>query len=406
MSLTVLQLVQACSYEHNLPPPSTLSTTDASINQFIYLLKATGRELVALRCWPQLKKSYTIFLQSNRSNYQLPQDFYSAIPNSSWDQGNKWQMQGPLGDAHWNYRLYGYVTLENRKAFRVFGPDINPNDNLGQLQISPIPGDAEQDISITFDYISKSWLLPPSWSAGATISASASLSSAGNVYTHTVGVTTGTVPPNMANGIGLDGGVLWKYITVTVWGALTAYAPGDYVSHSGNKYKCTVGGISGATGPVGAADGETDGTVTWDYIVSGTAWAAETSYAQDLYVTTGGNLYHAVTQTTQKSGKVAPTWTATTVSDGLITWTYSAAAFESFTSDNDLVLFDDALMIAGIKYRYLRARGLEYQHIFQDYERLKAVSVGRWNDGMKMTMGGGMMRSGFSPTLSEGSWTF
>lgn len=409
---TVLQLIQSACYEANIAPPSTLATSDSAVNQFIYLFKQAGRELVALRCWPQLKKSYTLYLQSGRSNYPLPQDFYSALPNTSWDQSNKWQMQGPLGDGNWNYRQYGYVTLENRNAFRVFGPDINVNDNMGQLQINPTPGDAQQDVPITFEYISKTWLLPPVWVSGGTVTASASVNSGGNVYTHSVGTTAGTVPPNMAYGTGQEGGVSWKYYTRAAWQSSTPYGAGEYVTNGGNQYKCVISGISASSGgPTGTASTNvTDGTAQWLYTAV-SAWTAETAYGVGTYVSSGANFYRCVNpgvigSNSRISGKVAPVWTNTTVSDGTITWTFSPGAYDSFSSESDLCLFDDALIISGLKYRILRARGLEYEHIFNEYQILKSVAVGRWNEGMKLSMGGGYMRSGFNPNLPEGNFSF
>jgi lysophospholipase L1-like esterase len=55
------------------------------------------------------------------------------------------------------------------------------------------------------------------------------------------------------------------------WKASTAYALGAVVSKGGNAYIATVGGTSGASWMNTRAIGQTDGTVTWDYIGKQTA---------------------------------------------------------------------------------------------------------------------------------------
>lgn len=56
------------------------------------------------------------------------------------------------------------------------------------------------------------------------------------------------------------------------WTASTAYIVGYQVSNNGLVYQCTVAGTSaGSGGPTGRAVGQTDNTVTWDYIGPQTA---------------------------------------------------------------------------------------------------------------------------------------
>ena len=57
--------------------------------------------------------------------------------------------------------------------------------------------------------------------------------------------------------------------TTAGWTGSTAYfsSPQNFVTNSGNIYKCTTGGISAATGgPTGTTAAITDGTVTWAYV--------------------------------------------------------------------------------------------------------------------------------------------
>lgn len=46
-----------------------------------------------------------------------------------------------------------------------------------------------------------------------------------------------------------------------------------------------------------------------------------------------------------------------------------------FTADDDLALFDDEILLAGLKWRWNKSKGLDYQEDFQDYEILVANAM-------------------------------
>lgn len=398
MAFTVLQLVQQACYEAGYPVPSALAAaTDAANLQYLNLLYAVGRELRRSRVWSQLKRSYSFNLVQGRTQYQLPEDFYAGLASTSWDQENRWEMRGPSTDGMWSYRTYGYVTVENRKAYRVFGPDINTSDSRGQFWINPTPGPDSGGTAITFDYISKTWIVPPSWAASTAVSGTIYRNSNGNIYKLTTNGTTSTTSPSMSYGQGQDGGVFWTYVTTSAWAGSTAYQQGEYVTNGGNTYICVQSGVSSG-GPSGTSTNITDGTVLWDY-VSLSAWTAETSYSVGTYVTNGGNKYLCTTprlfsNVAQKSGKVGPRWTATTETDGTAVWTIQPQAFETLITDSDLCLFDDDLVILGLQWRFMRAKGLDYAAVQAEYERAKSRAAARWNPGRKISLGAeGVTRS-------------
>jgi hypothetical protein len=67
--------------------------------------------------------------------------------------------------------------------------------------------------------------------------------------------------------------------------------------------------------------------------------------------------------------------------DGI--WIYSATEVpkDSFTADDDLIAFDARLAIDGLKYRFLKAKGLEYGEEMRDFltrlNKLAARTNGR-----------------------------
>lgn len=415
MPKTVLELVQAACYETSIPAPSTLvNVTDVGTLQTLHLFYATGRELRQARCWPQLKKNYSVVIQSGRTQYYLPQDFYAGLTDTYWDQGNRWQMQGPMGDGQWNYRLYGYVTIENRKAFRIWGPDINQSSGRGQFLLNPTPGDTQAGILCTFEYLSKSWLLPPSWAPSTSYAQNDYVNSAGNIYkkTDSGSDTSGTVAPTVNYmGQGQDGGVYWTALTTPAWAGDTYYAASDFVLNSGNLYQCMTGGKSASSGgPTTTDESITDGTVTWQYCSVG-SWEGETNVVFGSFINVGGQYYEATTpgvfsNNTQKSGKNQPNWTLSEQTDGTITWTVQPQAYETIISDDDLCVFDDELMIMGLKWRFLQAKGMGYQDLRAEYEVMKDAAVGRWNNGQRINFGGsGYVLAGLNPNIPEGNFT-
>lgn len=414
MGLSVLNLIKAACYELNIPAPSAIAaSTDSADLQLKNLFYAIGEDLRRHCLWPQLKKRYTVRLESGRSQYQLPQDFYQALYGTHWDNNNQWRMLGPLSDSSFSMRTYGYVTIENRNSYRVFGPDFNPNSGQGQFNVDPTPGDDVADTELSFEYVSRNWLMPAAWSASTGYSGSDQVSSAGNIYTRSSGTTSGAIPPNMAYGVGQDGGVFWLYIAPTSWGADTAYAAGDYVTNGGNLYLCTVGGVSASSGgPTGTTTNTdiTDNTVTWQYKTVGT-WTGSTSYDRGDIILESAKYYKSVTpvnngSSSSKTGKNAPTWSNTTVSDGGVTWTFRSSSYETIGADTDICVFDDELMKEGLKFKFALARGLEFQSYQQQYERMKSVAATRWNAGKVISMGGSdPVPSGLNPNIPEGRFT-
>lgn len=405
---TVLQILQRAAQEQGLPVPSSIvgSTVNSTI-QLTNNFYATGRELREQKWWPPLKKKWTIRMNSGQDKYPLPQDFFAAIPETNWDRNNRWQMLGPMSDSMWNLRLYGYITLQNRKAFRVFGPDINPNSGGGQFEINPTPGDGEQGLQLTFEYLSQSWLTPQLWTAGTSYGANVYVSCYGNVYQKGSGTANaGTVPPNMANGVGRDGGVSWLALpSISAWQSSTVYPAGRYVTNGGNLYYCTSGGVSASSGgPSGTDESITDGSVTWQY-TEVQSWTGQTDYDQGDTILISAQYY--VAQNGGKTGQTAPTWSETTVSDGTITWTQVKTPYDTILADTDLCLFEDELMILGVKWRYLQAKGLGYQDLFSEYQALKSASVARYQPGALISMaGGGYLPAGLNPNYPIGNFTF
>lgn len=402
MARTVLQLIQQACYRSLIPAPSALvGETSTDTLQKLHLFYSVGEELRAAHCWSQLKRKYSFYLQEGRTQYTLPLDFYAPIPFTGTDLANSWPID-QIGDADYNYRTYAIAAVGNRKAFRIFGPDNNPNSSQGQFYVSPRPSAGDTNQRITIEYISKTWLIPPLWTPSETVAQNTYRFSCGNIYKkQDSGSEVGsTVPPNMAYGEGQDGGAKWVYISASAWASTTGYATGSYVTNGGNLYYATEGGISGASGPSGSTATQTDGTVTWAYKTI-SAWANYTEYSEGDLVTNASKRYRCIES--GRSGSLGPNWTQTVLADGSIDWEHITTPYEAIVTDSDLCLFDDELLIAGLRSKYPNARGQDNMQILAEYEALKLAASSRWLHGKRFSMASTRY---YGPTanLPEGSF--
>jgi hypothetical protein len=427
---TILELVQAACYEGNIAAPSTLvgSSLDLSTLQLVHLTYATVRELRAARVWPQLKRRHIFDLEGGRSDYPLPEDFYAAIPDTEYDRNSTYALNSAT-DAAWNAVAYSGLTGSLGYDFRIFGPDINPTTGRGQFQIMPTPGDSVTGQTVSFEYISRTWLLPTAWAPGATIALNDYRSSNGNIYKATVAGTTQAAsipyrgPTVTSRGIGQDGGVFWRAIVLPTWAPNKAYRIGDHVrgTDSFNDYVCTTGGTSspGGSGPIGwSGSAIVDGTVIWKWVATTAPkfnWNALTAYPSGSYIRVIDSIlltvttYLAVTpsgNSGQLTGKLVPKWFSDgTERDANVTWQAQTAPYDRILSDTDRCLFDDELMIAGLKWRFLRARGLEYQDLQAEYVAHKDAAVSRWQPQQKISLAGDCLCWPPYPRVPNGNWS-
>lgn len=257
MTMTVLAICTSALYELGQPVPSTLLGTSPSSAQLRNIIEAQSRQLRNKRTFPQQKKSYSFDLVSGQYKYPLPQDYYSPLLDTWWDDDLRLRMLGPLGDAAWTDRTKGLSATTPEVGFRIFGPDSNIHSAGGQLQVHPTPTASGETLS--FEYISKNLFLPKDWTPS------------------TAGFTT------------------------------------------------------------------------------------------NVYVNANGNIYICSAITTGTTGTTAPSHTSGTAVDGGVTWQYVSSAYESVIANTDLSLFDDDIMVAGVKWRYLKAKSLDYQEEYAAY---------------------------------------
>lgn len=108
-------------------------------------------------------------------------------------------------------------------------------------------------------------------------------------------------------------------------------------------------------------------------------WTASTVYTAGDAANANGNIYTTATGGTSGSTEPTGTSTAGDISDGGITdWTYQSAAKETVTADDDYCIFDDDVVIAGIRAFYLRTKGQDNSQEMKEFMDMIQSARSRW----------------------------
>lgn len=137
-------------------------------------------------------------------------------------------------------------------------------------------------------------------------------------------------------------------------------------------------------------------------------WAPATIYAFGDTVSVNGAFYICTTPGT--SGAVRPSTVTDPVPlDGTVGWTVFVGLYQvddtnTELSDNDICLFDDDLMIEGMRWAYFRAKGQDYEQERSDWEQELKNAFARFNGPTKVNMADEIGSNFWWPNLPVGSW--
>lgn len=122
-------------------------------------------------------------------------------------------------------------------------------------------------------------------------------------------------------------------------------------------------------------------SVNW--LKPSTEWAASTVFAANSYCFYLGNVYKTTAGGT--SGSTPPTHSTGTVSDGGVSWTFSA--YDRVLADTDILTLSPQVLKLGIKWRWKRENGVEWE-TYQDEAAAaaqRAVQSGRSAQEVQLT---------------------
>lgn len=137
------------------------------------------------------------------------------------------------------------------------------------------------------------------------------------------------------------------------------------------------------------------------------SWVTNTVYAAGAIVSGDGYVYRTAAGGT--SGATRPDWDTGSSSDGTVTWTvyiepYLCNPSNTALSDNDLCLFDEDIMIEGMRWAYKQAKGQEFQDLRQDWEQMVKSAGARFNGPVRINMADEMGDYFDWPNVPPGSW--
>lgn len=130
-------------------------------------------------------------------------------------------------------------------------------------------------------------------------------------------------------------------------------------------------------------------------------WVASTVYAGGSIVSGVGQMYY--TSAGGTSGSTRPNWQTGSGSDGSVTWSVYHEPWTG-SDDSDLCLFDDDLMIEGMRWAYFRAKKMDYQQERTDWENMVKSAYARFNGPQRINMSDEFGDYFDWPNVPAGSW--
>lgn len=204
---TVLTIIQELTEKFPTigTPSALINSSNKTVKQLLALLNEEGRSLVKQFEWPELRKEHTITLVHGQETYGLPSDFSSIRSDTTWDRTNSRQVVGGLTPREWQIQKSATGISEFYRNFTIKGSASN------QIYVYPTPSSTDDGATIVFEYFSKSWARPATWTASTSYAANNCTWYNGNYYTTTSGGTSGSTAPTHTSGSASDGGVTWIY---------------------------------------------------------------------------------------------------------------------------------------------------------------------------------------------------
>jgi hypothetical protein len=201
-------------------------------------------------------------------------------------------------------------------------------------------------------------------------------------------------------GLGIQGGYIYRLFGV------------DYVSQQN-----TTSPVDTGTGQLQVYPTPTDGTgqLTMDYISTRLfaypAWSPSTAYTAGNTVSiSGGDLACTVSGTSGTTPPTPPSFTyedyEETVTDGTVTWKTNPIVSITITDDDQRSIFDDEVLVNGLKFYYCRAQGLPFESYEREYERCIARSSTRYKGSYRGSLEGGCHGGRRYGPSTPGGWSF
>lgn len=147
--ITAEDIVNRAAIEVGLNPASDVfASTDPNFVQLRNLLTSCGLNLVEAFEWEQLRREHSITTTAE-AEYALPTDFDRMIDQTHWNRTDRVPVAGPLSPQQWQYL----------KGMELASATIYATFRVMQNELALLPDPPPLGVNITFEYISRNWVL-------------------------------------------------------------------------------------------------------------------------------------------------------------------------------------------------------------------------------------------------------
>lgn len=206
MTQSILEIVQDLAARAYLTVGSdVVNTQDSTAKHLLALAHLEGAELVSKADFPELVRLHTITLIDGQEQYALPVDFDRAVMRTFWDNSNTWRTS-PVTPQTWRTLKTNLVNALVSKVQRFWSWDDN------KIFIYPVPTSDDAGNTLSFEYLSNTWIRPQKWGEGTTYDSGARVWANGNIYTADSAGAAGATQPTHTTGSASDGSLSWTYL--------------------------------------------------------------------------------------------------------------------------------------------------------------------------------------------------
>lgn len=136
-------------------------------------------------------------------------------------------------------------------------------------------------------------------------------------------------------------------------------------------------------------------------------WVASTAYVQGHKRSVDGYVYYCTTGGTSGTTRPSTGTLNTNITDGTVTWRvytepYPCSLANTDLTDNDLVLFDEDVVIDGLVWRYKQLKGQDYLELKQDWDNQLSAMNSRFKGITLIDISGD--GEDFFPNVPWGNW--
>lgn len=143
---TALTLLNTVLGEIGMPSISSVSATDDTAVQLLYLANGFGSRLARLPFWTELIEEFSITTDGS-SSYDLPIDWGVPLADTQWDRSASWPLRGPTTPRTWQIFQSGIGAVGPQYRYRYKGSTI---------EFTPTP---DSSLTLVQEYLSTGWAL-------------------------------------------------------------------------------------------------------------------------------------------------------------------------------------------------------------------------------------------------------